>query len=571
MAPTAVEILSRDRLLLKGEMKKISENWEERTEAAGTIWPMGGTFDPIMYRDMEVVIRNYIDNRSGKTASAKRDREKLVLALFLEEGERWRTLQRVAGDIIANNHKAQPLSLTVESPLHKLVPLYPLLKDNVESKGEVTLDEGDNKCNNTDINSSESKDEDEDGASGVEHSNEDVKDGNEQVCEGPSPGKKRRGKRSVKRTKAQRSDRDGEESFCAFRGPEEPCCSAALWDSLALETQGRPRRSQREEKAPETSPGNYPILVEGQQVHFQPWGSQDLEGVISRLPNIINGASKWIRTYEELTVGKLIAVGDLKALLTRVLGLSKIEFVLRNGGLNILDGKYDETTLDHCRGALWATLRREFPVRMDPKSMRGLPIGDTENPASYLQAQVDRWRMETDEDPEIHPVFSVMFRNSVIETLPSQIKAKLEDVVGLFTSGSHKDFNDHLVHAVDEYRQNKQRIQEQSKEVQRKLYQLQLEDLTRKERDKKRQAGVLEPAAVISQAAQQGALQNQYPRLAFSLPVQQPQSQLSPTPPVTHVHIHNYGNLTNKNRIRGPKDSLETINNQDPKDNAEVL
>ena len=384
MATTAVEVLSRDRLLLKGEMKKISENWEERTEAAGTIWPMGGTFDPIMYRDMEVVIRNYIDNRSGKTASAKRDREKLVLALFLEEGERWRTLQRVAGDIIANNNKAQPLPLTVESPLHKLVPLYPLLKDNVESKGEVTLDEGDNKCNNTDINSSKSKDEDEDGASGVEHSNEDVKDGNEQVCEGPSPGKKRRGKRSVKRTKAQRSDRDGEESFCAFRGPEEPCCSAALWDSLALETQGRPRRSQGEEKAPETSPGNYPILVEGQQVHFQPWGSQDLEGVISRLPNIINGASKWIRTYEELTVGKLIALGDLKALLARVLGLSKMEFVLRNGGLNILDGKYDETTLDHCRGALWATLRREFPVRMDPKNMRGLPIGDTENPASYL-------------------------------------------------------------------------------------------------------------------------------------------------------------------------------------------
>ena len=97
MAPTAVEILSRDRLLLKGEMKKISEKLEERTEGPGTIWPMGGTFDPIMYRDMAVVIRDYIDNRSGKTALAKRDREKLVLALFLEEGERCRTLQRVAG------------------------------------------------------------------------------------------------------------------------------------------------------------------------------------------------------------------------------------------------------------------------------------------------------------------------------------------------------------------------------------------------------------------------------------------------------------------------------------------
>ncbi|CAL8406426.1 unnamed protein product [Arctogadus glacialis] len=50
-------------------------------------------------------------------------------------------------------------------------------------------------CNNADIHSSKSKDEDEDEASGVEHSNEDVKDGNEQICEGPS-GKKR-GKRSV--------------------------------------------------------------------------------------------------------------------------------------------------------------------------------------------------------------------------------------------------------------------------------------------------------------------------------------------------------------------------------------
>ena len=30
MATTAVEVLSRDRLLLKGEMKKISEKWEER-------------------------------------------------------------------------------------------------------------------------------------------------------------------------------------------------------------------------------------------------------------------------------------------------------------------------------------------------------------------------------------------------------------------------------------------------------------------------------------------------------------------------------------------------------------
>ena len=129
-----------------------------------------------------------------------------------------------------------------------------------------------------------------------------------------------------------------------------------------------------------------------------------------------------------------MAVGDLKALLARVLGLSKLESVLRNGGLDIMDGMYDGTTLDCYRVAMWTTLRREFPTHIDHKNMRGLPINDTENPASYLQAQVDRWRMETDEDPEIHPVFSVMFRNSVIEILPSPIKVELDDVVGLVTN-----------------------------------------------------------------------------------------------------------------------------------------
>ena len=92
MAKTAVEILSKNNPLLRDEITKISEKWEKRTAKTGTIWPMGGTFDPIVCRDMEVVLRNYKPNRSEKKALEKRNREKLVLALFEEEGERWRTL-----------------------------------------------------------------------------------------------------------------------------------------------------------------------------------------------------------------------------------------------------------------------------------------------------------------------------------------------------------------------------------------------------------------------------------------------------------------------------------------------
>jgi hypothetical protein len=141
MAPTAVEVLSRDNPLLRNEIKRISEKWEKRTVKSGTIWPAGGTFDQTMCRDMEVVIRNYKPNRSGKKPLEKRDREKLVLALFEEEGERWRALQRVARKIITKKEEAQPLPLKLEPPPYKPTKMYPLLTDDLEVKGEVTLDE----------------------------------------------------------------------------------------------------------------------------------------------------------------------------------------------------------------------------------------------------------------------------------------------------------------------------------------------------------------------------------------------------------------------------------------------
>ena len=49
--------------------------------------------------------------------------------------------------------------------------------------------------------------------------------------------------------------------------------------------------------------------------------------------HINDGAGKWIRTFEEYTAGRLLAIGDIKALLARVLGISKMESMLENRGL----------------------------------------------------------------------------------------------------------------------------------------------------------------------------------------------------------------------------------------------
>ena len=115
--------------MLKDEIMKISEKWEKRTAKSGTIWPVGGTFDAVMCRDMEVMIKNHKPNRSGKKAVEKREREKLVLALFQKEGERWRKEERAAREI-KKDEKTETLTPKGQPPPYN-TGLYPLITFNI--------------------------------------------------------------------------------------------------------------------------------------------------------------------------------------------------------------------------------------------------------------------------------------------------------------------------------------------------------------------------------------------------------------------------------------------------------
>ncbi|MGL5036159.1 MAG: hypothetical protein ACRC6F_00130, partial [Aeromonas sp.] len=55
----------------------------------------------------------------------------------------------------------------------------------------------------------------------------------------------------------------------------------------------------------------FPILIKGAQAQYVPWASQDLDGLVARLPSLDEGAGKWIRLLEEETTGKLLALGDI--------------------------------------------------------------------------------------------------------------------------------------------------------------------------------------------------------------------------------------------------------------------
>ncbi|XP_067255976.1 involucrin-like [Chanodichthys erythropterus] len=222
-----------------------------------------------------------------------------------------------------------------------------------------------------------------------------------------------------------------------------------------------------------------PILIKGEQAQYVPWAGQDLEGLVARLPDIHEGAGKWIRLLEAETIGKILAIGDIKALLAKSVGGAKTNEILEDAGLKSAVGgtRKDATTFDQYRSMIWRVLRKHYPTQMDPKLLKGEQLGEMENPTSYIQKQLRRWKEELEKDPEGDIVMTTLFRTAIVEAMPSAVKARLEDVVGL-NSKTTEEFCDHVAHAVEQYMRNEQKLKNQERELQRK----QLEDLTSKKK-----------------------------------------------------------------------------------------
>lgn len=71
-----------------------------------------------------------------------------------------------------------------------------------------------------------------------------------------------------------------------------------------------------------------PLITKTQgQPHYVPWSFMDMHNLASRLPEITDGASKWIDTLEENTAVVTLALGDVKVLLMHVAGKHATEEV----------------------------------------------------------------------------------------------------------------------------------------------------------------------------------------------------------------------------------------------------
>ncbi|XP_035287054.1 uncharacterized protein LOC118234558 isoform X2 [Anguilla anguilla] len=228
-----------------------------------------------------------------------------------------------------------------------------------------------------------------------------------------------------------------------------------------------------------------PLLIkEGGVPRYIPWSTQDMHNVITNLPDLQNGASHWIRVLEEETTGRILAVGDLKALLGKVVGMETMLDIFEQAGFDRNHAQspaVDGGPFDNVRGVVWTALRALYPARPDMAALTGPPLKDNEPPATYIHMQLRRWRLLTKRDVRADPIMTTLFRKAIQEGMSPEVGRRLDEVVGLNTM-THREFVDHVVHAVDRQRKEGKKLEDQTKDIQRKLLQLQLEELRAKEK-----------------------------------------------------------------------------------------
>lgn len=538
MAFSPVETLGSKYPLCKDLINKVSKKWQKRTKNMVTRWPEEGTFDVALCEEMETLVKNYKTkemSKKNKKREEKREREQEILALFKKEGESLRKHLKQARRLLKDleqETKAKEQKYADPPPYLSSEGQFPLLKGTVGILGEMQMK------GTVEIEDDE-EEEEEEREPVVRPKTKSAIATKEKTLQldcykqARTALEKMKTQYNIKTPSVKQSYEQAEKE--KEESKKEKLLERAVIEKECLfdETYEKSREgeeraeslvdvgkwSRGEEKSLRPLTKQLPILIKGAQGNYVPWASQDLQGLVNRLPDIHEGAGKFIRILEEELAGKLIAVGDIKALLAKIVGGAKTDQILQDANLHRAVNSYDMDGIvfDAYRPAVWRVLRTEYETRIDPKALKGEELGDTENPLTYVQRQLKRWKQETEGDPEGDPLMTTLFRNAIVDAMPQTVKSKLEDVVGL-NSKSHKEFCDHVSHAVDLFRKNEQKLKTQEKELRRKLTQLQLEELSNKNKRK-------------IQAAVQKDEHNQ---MSVMAPVTSPPPAVQLTPPATN-------------------------------------
>ena len=116
-------------------------------------------------------------------------------------------------------------------------------------------------------------------------------------------------------------------------------------------------------------------------LRYIPWAAMDMVALMERIPDLREGAGSmrsrkrlWVRCRVHAFEEDLLAVGDIKAILSRSLRVGEMT----------LTQSHDGDLFNAYRPGLWQHLRDKFPTQVKLELLTEELLGDTETPSAHI-------------------------------------------------------------------------------------------------------------------------------------------------------------------------------------------
>ncbi|KAK3507317.1 hypothetical protein QTP70_013795 [Hemibagrus guttatus] len=277
--------------------------------------------------------------------------------------------------------------------------------------------------------------------------------------------------------------------------PEEEEGEEEVKDGLPEYNEGRSEQAQG-------AAAQFPVIIKGNDVAYVPWSFLDLTGLIGRLPSICEGAQKWITRFEEQTMGQMLALGDIKAILSQSLGKAKMIEIFQNVNLKKeAEGQiYDPRSFGPHHNSICHSLRDSYPTRADPGRVEKIKMEEDESVAEFVLKLQKAWTEEMGGAWDETAASQTLFRMMVKKALPMEAQDQLDTVVGLSTM-AWPTFEANIIHYVELHRRKEREAKKAADNLVMQLHKAQLSELARNKQDimekKKGEKSVAKQAAVL--------------------------------------------------------------------------
>ena len=242
---------------------------------------------------------------------------------------------------------------------------------------------------------------------------------------------------------------------------------------------------------------------------YTPWGHRDMMFLYTSLPPIAGGANAWIRGLEISTVADNLAMGDVRAILTKSASVLAVRDIEDAAGTAHYP---DHTPFNLHRARYWEAIREAYPTRSAGACVAGLKRKVCENGHTYITRARTMWADGFGNPPEPGSSDERMLRTAIIKGLPADCQTRLEDVVGL-AAMDPVDWQETVCHYIGREHNKENQAEEEYREVLQRLAKIQLQEATKRiSEDKKAENGKQKMASILNVSETQQPWSQQAPQ-----------------------------------------------------------